>query len=94
MSERLNPVVELSDGTEATLYQAGCGRYRSTDNREDRELVFRGFWVFMNDFRQTEFADYELKVHETAENNQPLTGDVLTDLYAEILRRYYVMMRA
>jgi oligoendopeptidase F len=40
-------------------------------------------------FRQTQFAEYELKTHEIAEKDQPLTGDVLTDLYAEILKRYY-----
>jgi len=40
-------------------------------------------------FRQTQFAEYELKIHEIAEKDQPLTGDVLTELYAEILRRYY-----
>jgi len=40
-------------------------------------------------FRQTQFAEYELKIHEIAEKDQPLTGDVLTELYAEILRKYY-----
>jgi oligoendopeptidase F len=40
-------------------------------------------------FRQTPFAEYELKIHEIAEKDQPLTGDVLTELYAEILRKYY-----
>jgi oligoendopeptidase F len=40
-------------------------------------------------FRQTQFAEYELKIHEIAEKDQPLTGDVLTELYAEILKKYY-----
>ncbi|MBN2092765.1 oligoendopeptidase F [candidate division KSB1 bacterium] len=40
-------------------------------------------------FRQTQFAEFELKMHEMVENGQPLTGDVLTDLYAEIVRKYY-----
>jgi oligoendopeptidase F len=47
------PDVELSDGTKATLNQAGYTRYRSASNRQDRELVFRKFWGVMNDFRQT-----------------------------------------
>jgi len=47
------PEVELSDGTKATLNQAGYTRYRSTGNRQDRELVFREFWGVMNDYRQT-----------------------------------------
>ncbi len=40
-------------------------------------------------FRQTQFAEFELRMHEMAENNQPLTGDALTELYSEIVRKYY-----
>ena len=40
-------------------------------------------------FRQTQFAEFELKIHETAEKGDPLTGDVLTEIYADILKRYY-----
>ncbi len=40
-------------------------------------------------FRQTQFAEYELVIHETAEKGIPLTGDKLTELYADILKRYY-----
>jgi oligoendopeptidase F len=40
-------------------------------------------------FRQTQFAEYELRIHERAENGKPLTGDTLTELYGEIVRQYY-----
>jgi len=40
-------------------------------------------------FRQTQFAEFELKIHETAEKGKPLTGDVLTELYGDILKKYY-----
>ena len=40
-------------------------------------------------FRQTQFAEFELRIHQMAENGQPLTGDVLSELYAEILKKYY-----
>jgi len=40
-------------------------------------------------FRQTQFAEFELRMHETAERGEPLTGDVLTKLYGDILKRYY-----
>ncbi|MCK5175016.1 MAG: oligoendopeptidase F [Planctomycetes bacterium] len=40
-------------------------------------------------FRQTQFAEFELKIHETAESGTPLTGDKLTEIYAEIIKRYY-----
>ncbi|MCX7984168.1 MAG: oligoendopeptidase F [Bacteroidetes bacterium] len=40
-------------------------------------------------FRQTQFAEFELKIHEMVENGQPLTGDVLNQLYLDITRKYY-----
>ena len=40
-------------------------------------------------FRQTQFAEFELRMHEMAEEDQPLTGDNLTELYADIVKRYY-----
>ena len=40
-------------------------------------------------FRQTQFAEFELRIHEMAEKGETLTGDVLDNLYAEITRRYY-----
>lgn len=40
-------------------------------------------------FRQTQFAEFELKIHEHVENGKPLTSDVLNALYKDILYRYY-----
>ncbi|MBP7050512.1 MAG: oligoendopeptidase F [Phycisphaerae bacterium] len=40
-------------------------------------------------FRQTQFAEFELRMHEAAERGEPLTGDAFTKLYAEIVRDYY-----
>jgi len=40
-------------------------------------------------FRQTQFAEYELRIHEKAEKDEPLTGDALTRMYGDILRKYY-----
>jgi len=40
-------------------------------------------------FRQTQFAEFELRIHEKAERGEPLTGDVLSALYGEILKKYY-----
>ena len=39
--------------------------------------------------RQTQFAEFELRIHEMAEKGKTLTGDVLNDLYADITKRYY-----
>ncbi|HKU28780.1 MAG TPA: oligoendopeptidase F [Candidatus Sulfotelmatobacter sp.] len=40
-------------------------------------------------FRQTQFAEFELRMHEMVESGQPLTGDTLSTLYSEIVKRYY-----
>jgi oligoendopeptidase F len=40
-------------------------------------------------FRQTQFAEFELRMHEMGQKGQPLTGDALAKLYMEITKRYY-----
>ncbi len=40
-------------------------------------------------FRQTQFAEFELIAHETAERGEPLTGEVLSKIYGDIINRYY-----
>ena len=40
-------------------------------------------------FRQTQFAEFELKIHELVESGKPLTGDDFTTLYGEIIDKYY-----
>jgi len=40
-------------------------------------------------FRQTQFAEFELRVHEMAEKGEPLTGDALSALYGTITTKYY-----
>jgi len=40
-------------------------------------------------FRQTQFAEFELKIHEVAEKGEALSGEKLTKMYLEILKDYY-----
>src|SRR5262249_53995838 len=40
-------------------------------------------------FRQTQFAEFELRMHEMAAKGQPITGDALAKLYLDITRKYY-----
>jgi oligoendopeptidase F len=40
-------------------------------------------------FRQTLFAEFELKIHEMAEKGEPLVGEKLTELYRGLLKKYY-----
>lgn len=40
-------------------------------------------------FRQTQFAEFELAIHEKVEKGEPLTSDVLDEMYGNILKKYY-----
>ena len=40
-------------------------------------------------FRQTQFADFELKIHEAAEKGLPLTGETLSKMYMDMVKSYY-----
>ncbi|HLO01710.1 MAG TPA: oligoendopeptidase F [Symbiobacteriaceae bacterium] len=40
-------------------------------------------------YRQTMFAEYEQKVHELAEERQPLTPDTLSEIYYDLNKRFF-----
>ena len=40
-------------------------------------------------FRQTQFAEFELRMHEMAQKGEALTGEALSKAYMEITRKYY-----
>ena len=40
-------------------------------------------------FRQTQFAEFELRMHEMAERGESLTGDAFTKLYGDIVKEHY-----
>jgi oligoendopeptidase F len=40
-------------------------------------------------FRQTQFAEFEWRMHEKAEKGEAITGDALAKLYLDITKKYY-----
>ena len=40
-------------------------------------------------FRQTMFAEFELKAHNLVEQNQPLSAEGLSDIYMDLNKKYY-----
>ena len=40
-------------------------------------------------FRQTQFAEFELRMHEIAQKGEALTGEGLSKLYMDITKKYY-----
>ncbi len=59
---------------------------------DDEKLYLLGSYLDLlrtTVFRQTLFAEFELKVHEMAENQQPITGEDLCNLYYDLVKEYY-----
>jgi oligoendopeptidase F len=40
-------------------------------------------------FRQTMFAEFEWEAHKLVENNKPITGEILSDIYYNLVKKYY-----
>jgi len=40
-------------------------------------------------FRQVQFAEFEMKLHEMAQKGQPIVGEAVDKLFLQITRRYY-----
>jgi oligoendopeptidase F len=63
---------------------------RATDQRERAVLLQHAIDGIVSTFyTQVMFADYELQAHRLAENGRPVTGDVLGDIYFNLLKAYY-----
>ncbi len=52
-------------------------------------LVERAENIRTTIYRQTLFAEFEMRVHAMVEAGQPVTADALDELYAGLVRRYY-----
>ena len=79
------PTVTLSDGTEATLSQAGYSFWRAAPNREDRKLVFDTFWGAWNQYADgmgaTLAAEAQSNVFSARVRNHP--GVLEANLFAD-----------
>jgi oligoendopeptidase F len=40
-------------------------------------------------FRQTSFAEFEWEIHKKVEAGEPLTGEKMSEIYYDIVKRYY-----
>ncbi|MEX0708524.1 MAG: oligoendopeptidase F [Woeseia sp.] len=65
-----------------------------TSNAEsiDEKLYYLGFGLESmrgTFFRQTMFAEFELALYEAVERGEALSGERISDMYGEILRRYH-----
>lgn len=59
---------------------------------EDARLAILGNYlenIKSTVFRQTQFAEFELRMHEMLAKGQPITGDAMAKLYMDITKKYY-----
>jgi oligoendopeptidase F len=63
---------------------------QSTDPRERIVLLEHAIENMAGTFfAQVLFADYELQAHRRAERDQPITAEILSEIYTQLLRDYY-----
>jgi oligoendopeptidase F len=58
----------------------------------DEKLFYLGFGLESmrgTFFRQTMFAEFELSLYEAAERGEALSGEKISEMYGEILKRYH-----
>jgi oligoendopeptidase F len=88
-SEHATFVAEVA----STLNESLLFRYSLNRAKTDEERLFLlgerldGFRTTL--FRQTLFAEFELRIHEMAEKGEPVTGEALHKLYLDLVRTYY-----
>lgn len=77
----------------STINEILLQEYMIANARSDEEKLFYLGGALENIrgtlFRQTMFAEFELAMHEAAENGDPLTGPRLSEMYGELLKRYH-----
>jgi oligoendopeptidase F len=63
---------------------------RTTDSRERSVLLQHAIdGIVATFYTQVLFADFELQAHRLVEQGQPITADVLSDIYYALLEAYY-----
>ncbi|MCI9414341.1 MAG: oligoendopeptidase F [Clostridiales bacterium] len=69
---------------------AGCDLSTEEGRKEKAYLINRYLEEFKGSvFRQTMFAEFELKAHEMAERGEPLTAEALCAVYHDLLTLYF-----
>jgi oligoendopeptidase F len=67
-------------------------RVLNTAKTDDERLYFLGFALEnmrTTFFRQAMFAEFERTIHARVDKGEPLTGEELTNVYCDILKRYH-----
>lgn len=67
-------------------------RVLKTASNDNERLYYLGYALEQlrtTFFRQAMFAEFERNIHKRVDNGEPLTGEALTKIYCDILKRYH-----
>ena len=70
-------------------YLLDQAKHNNTKDLEKYLLAMRDYDILATLYRQTMFAEFELKAHELVENGTPLTPELLRKIYRELLELYF-----
>ncbi len=77
----------------STLNETLLNDYMVKKSKSDKEkLYLLGSYLELlrtTIFRQTQFAEFELAMHQIAEKGEPITGETLSKEYSKIVKQYY-----
>jgi len=64
---------------------------KKAKNDEEKLYILGTYLDLMRStiFRQVSFAEFEWEIHKRVENNEPLTGEEMSKIYFEIVKKYY-----
>jgi oligoendopeptidase F len=82
-------VAEIPSTTNEMLLADYVARNAKTKQEKIYALTMQLESMRTTFFRQALFAEFELKTHEAVEKDQPLTGEDLSKIYLELLRKYH-----
>lgn len=77
----------------STLNENLLNNYMVANAKSDEEkLYLLGSYLELlrtTIFRQTSFAEFEWEIHKKVEAGEPLTGETLSEIYYDIVKKYY-----
>lgn len=82
-------VAEIASTCNETLLNDYMVKHAKTDKQK---LFLLGSYLELlrtTIFRQTSFAEFEWDIHKKIEQGKPLTGDIMSKIYYNIVRKYY-----
>jgi oligoendopeptidase F len=56
---------------------------------DDARLILLFSTLESSVFNRARWAEFELRIHQEVENGNSLTGEVISEIYLELLRKYY-----